>query len=56
MSAKLKLMLGDLSSSYCHMKLNTLQKLNKMETEIYVLGSYSINLLANKMKGSSTAC
>lgn len=40
MSSKLKLMLRDLFSSYYHMKLGMLQKLNKMETQIYVLGLF----------------
>lgn len=39
-SSKLKLVLRDLLSSYYHMKLDTLQKLNKMETQIYVLGLF----------------
>lgn len=37
------------------MKLDTLQKLNKMETQIYVLGLFSINLYANKINVSSIA-
>jgi len=35
-----KLMLRDLFSSYDHMKLDMLQKLNMMEAQIYVLGLF----------------
>lgn len=40
MSSKLKLMLWDLFSSYYHMKLDMLPKLNKMETQINVSGLF----------------